>query len=489
MPMPRPPSRRTRRLALATAGSLLTASALAGPGLGTSAAGGHVDAPGVIADPQANITDVYAFTSPDDPAMVTVIADVQPFQLPAGTATPLNYPFAAGGARYEIHVDSHGTGRPDLTYRWTFRTEDRRLFGAGPIATGRVRSLTDPALRFRQTYTLERIRAGRAPQTLVKDAPVAPTRQSAAVMPDYGALRGQATTALPGGGRALATQAAESFQADARVFGYFIAGTAGPVPGYLPAANPLAAINVSSLILQVPKSEVALNGDAARNPVVGVWATVSRPGADLAGDLRTQEATYRQVGRLGNPHIGFALWGSFGATAKPGGPEDRFNARPAEQDHNDRDFLASALDPAPPHKIEAAGGRRAPAGPRTDIRALFLSGIGKDNGAKFGFDLNTQAMNADADPNSLAWADELRLNLTTPVTAAPDRLGVLAGDLQGYPNGRRPNDMIDNSLLRMLEGEPGGPSAAGLLPKPLFDVQPKPASDVFPYLNLPHALP
>ncbi|MEV0530963.1 DUF4331 domain-containing protein [Kitasatospora sp. NPDC050463] len=487
--MSRPPSRRPKRLALVGATSLLTGAALAGPYLGTGAAGGHFDAPGVIADPQANVTDVYAFTSPDDPAMATIIADVQPTQLPATTPTPVNYPFATGGARYEIHVDGRGTGRSDLTYRWTFRTEDRRLFGAGPIAAGPVRSLKDPTLLLRQYYTLERIRSGQAPETLVKDAPVAPTRQSLALMPDYGALRDQATTALPGGGRTVAAQTAESFQADARVFGYFIAGTAGPVPGYVPAANPLAAVNVSSLILQVPKSELALNGDTKRNPVVGVWATVSRPGADLSRDLRTQDATYRQVGRLGNPHIGFALWGTFGGIATPGGPEDRFNTRPADQGRNDQAFLASALDPAPPHKIEAAGGRPAPAGPRTDIRALFLRGIGKDNGAKFGFDLNTQAMNADADPNALAYADELRLNLGTPVTADPDRLGVLAGDLQGYPNGRRPNDMIDNSLLRMLEGEPGSPSAADLLPAPLFDAQPKPAGDVFPYLNLPHALP
>ncbi|MDH6122541.1 hypothetical protein ABH930_006820 [Kitasatospora sp. GAS204A] len=487
--MPRHPARRARRLAFAAATALLTTAAMAGPYVGTSQAGGHFDAPGVIADPQANFTDIYAFSSPDNPDMATIIADVQPTQLPGSTPAPVNYPFATGGARYEIHLDGRGTGGSDITYRWTFRTEDRRLFGAGPIAVGPVRSLNDSTLLFRQYYTLERIRAGQAPEVLVRDAPVAPTQQSSGLMPDYRTLRDQATTALPGGGRSVAAQTAESFQADSRVFGYFILGTAGPVPGYLPAANPLAAVNVSSLILQVPKSELALKGDVSRNPVVGVWATMSRPGADLTKDLRAQDASYRQVGRLGNPHIMFALWGTFGGIATPGGPEDRFNGRPADQDQHDQAFLDSALDPAPPHKIAAAGNFPAPPTPRADIRALFLGGIGKNNGAKFGFDLNTQAMNADADPGALAWADELRLNLGTPVSANPNRFGVLDGDLQGYPNGRRPNDMIDNSLLRMLEGEPGGPSAAGLLPSPLFDLQPKPATDSFPYLNLPHALP
>jgi hypothetical protein len=38
----------------------------------------------------------------------------------------------------------------------------------------------------------------------------------------------------------------------------------------------------------------------------------------------------------------------------------------------------------------------------------------------------------------------LRLNLRIPVTARPNRLGVLAGDNQGWPNGRRlGDDVID----------------------------------------------
>ncbi|MDH6576260.1 DUF4331 domain-containing protein [Kitasatospora sp. MAP5-34] len=489
-PMPSPAPRRNGRLALAATTALLTAATLAGPYLGTSQAGGHFDAPSVIADSQSNFTDVYAFTSPDNPDMATVIADVQPTQLPGSSlgSGAVNYPFATG-ARYEIHVDGRGTGGSDITYRWTFRTEDRRLFGAGPIAAGPVRSLHDGNLLFRQYYTLERIRSGQQPEVLLSDVPVAPTHAGSTLMPDYGALRQEATRTLPGGGRTVTTQSAESFQADARVFGYFVLGTVGPVPGYLPAANPLAAVNVSSLILQVPKKELALGGDPSRNPVVGVWATMSRQGADLGRDLRTQAASYRQVSRLGNPHICFALWGTAGVTTTPGGPEDRFNARPADQDQYDTAFLNSALDPAPPHKIEATGVMSAPQGPRTDIRALYLGGIGKNNGSKFGFDLNTQAMNADADPSALAWADEVRLNLLTPLAARPDPNGVLGGDLQGYPNGRRPNDVIDGPLLRMLEGEPSDRSAAGLLPPPSFDAQPAPAGSVFPYLNLPHAAP
>ena len=41
-------------------------------------------------------------------------------------------------------------------------------------------------------------------------------------------------------------------------------------------------------------------------------------------------------------------------------------------------------------------------------------------------------------------AEVLRLNLTIPVTKNPNRMGVLAGDNQGWPNGRRlGDDVID----------------------------------------------
>lgn len=479
--MPRSVLARSGRLA---ACGVLATAAIGGVFAGTSQAGGHVDSPSVMADPPSNITDVYAFSSPDNPAMATLIMDSFPFEVPGNPA--MNYPFAPG-ARYEIHIDGRGTGVPDTTYRWTFRNEDRRMFGVGPIAAGPVRSLNDPNLVFRQHYTLERIQAGQAPQTLVADGIAAPTSAGTTLMPDYGALRSQATVALPGGGRTVAGQEAESFVADARVFGLFVLGTAGPVPGALPASNPLAVLNVNSLVLQVPKTELALNGNVDRNPVVGVWATMSRPSVDLSKDLKTQTPDFRQVSRLGMPHINFALYGSFGMTALPGGPEDRSNSRTADQDHLDQAFLASSLDPAPPRRIQTVNGFPAPKTPRTDIRALFLSGIGKDNGSPFGIDLNTQAMNADADPKNIVYAEELRLNLTTPISAHPRPGGVLDGDLQGYPNGRRPNDVIDPPLLRMLEGEPKGPSAAGLLPPPITDLQPAPAGNTFPYLNLPHA--
>lgn len=478
-----------RAAVLAATAAALTAASLWGPLTGTSEAGGHIDAPSSVQDTAADLTDVYAFTSPDNTDMVTLIANVRPFEMPGTAANALvDYPFAPG-ARYEIHTDADGDGVPDTTYRWTFRDDDRRPFGLGPkVGPEPVTSLDDRSLGVRQKYTLERVTAA-GTRTLLSDAVAAPTHTGRFLMPDYGKLRTQATRELPGGGRTVAGQVADSFKVDTQVFGLYTAGTRGPVPGWLPDAQPLSALNVNSLIIQVPKREVALKGDPARNPVIGVWGAVSRQGADLGRGLAAQAPVFRQVSRHGNPHVAFTVYGSTIGLTKPGGPEDRFQARAPEDDHLEAGFLADTLDPVPPHRIETAQGFKAPATPRTDIQALFLKGIGKDNGSKFGFDLNTHTMNADADPGRIVMAEELRLNLTTPVTAAPKAMGVLDGDLQGFPNGRRPNDTIDGPLLRMLEGEPARPSPPGLLPKPVVALEVADAQRTFPYLNLPHAGP
>ncbi|MFE3737250.1 DUF4331 domain-containing protein [Streptomyces sp. NPDC059134] len=485
-------SARRRLTALTVAVAALTAGALSGPFTGTGTAGGHIDSPSTLLDPATDLTDVYAFTSPENADLVTLIANVRPFQTPGTAANALvDFPFATG-ARYEIHTDADGDGAPDATYRWTFRDDDRRPFRMGPkVGPLPVTSLDDRSLGVRQKYTLEKITAGGATETLLRDAIAAPTHTGMFLMPAYDRLRNQATRELPGGGRTLATQAADSFKFDTQVLGPYVLGTRGPVPGWLPDAQPLSVLNVNSIVLQVPKRDIALKGDPRRNPVVGVWASVSRPGADLNRSLATQAPTFRQVARQGNPHLPLALFGTTVGLSEPGGPEDRFQTRAPKDDRQDAAFMAATLDPVPPHRFESAQGHTAPATPRLDIQALLMKGISQDkaNGSVFGLDLNAHTMNADADPARIVLAEELRLNLTTPVTAAPKTYGVLDGDLQGFPNGRRLNDHVDGPLLRMLAGEPAKPAPAGLVPDPVVRLEPADAQAVFPYLNLPHAGP
>src|SRR4029078_12185049 len=53
------------------------------------------------------------------------------------------------------------------------------------------------------------------------------------------------------------------------------------------------------------------------------------------------------------------------------------------------------------------------------------------------------------------FADEHRLNLSIPPTAASklSNLGVIGGDLAGYPNGRRLNDDVIDISERVVAGE------------------------------------
>ena len=46
----------------------------------------------------------------------------------------------------------------------------------------------------------------------------------------------------------------------------------------------------------------------------------------------------------------------------------------------------------------------------------------------------------------------LRLNMSVPPTAEPNRLGVLAGDIAGFPNGRRLADDVVDIALQAVEG-------------------------------------
>ena len=55
-------------------------------------------------------------------------------------------------------------------------------------------------------------------------------------------------------------------------------------------------------------------------------------------------------------------------------------------------------------------------------------------------------------PNNVVPSEELRLNVAVPTTARPNRMGVLAGDVQGYPNGRRLDDDIVDISLQAVAG-------------------------------------
>ncbi|GAA1069088.1 DUF4331 domain-containing protein [Kitasatospora nipponensis] len=449
----------------------LATSALAGPGAGVGSASSHREAPLIAADPQVDNTDVYAFTSPDRADTVTLVANWLPFQEPNGG--PNFYPWA-DGAHYDINIDSQGTGHPDLTYRWTFHTEDQRGTNTFLYNNGVVNNLTDPTLLFHQYYTLQELRHGCPPRTLVEHGTAAPSDTGKASMPNYAQLRNQATVQLPGGGQTVATQAADPFFLDLRVFDLLYGANLKET-----GQNTLAGYNVNSLSIQVPKSELAFKGDVGRNPVVGVWSSTEKQTLKLSPGKATAEGRFVQVSRLGNPLVNEVV--------VPAGLKDAFNALPPSEDHNQPALVAKVLDPEVPKLVQAIYGLPAPATPRKDLQEIFLTGIAKAADGPFAVDLNSQLMNQDIDVRQFVAAEELRLNMSTPVTAKPDRLGVLNGDFQGFPNGRRPGDDVVDIALQVMEGATPGHLIPALAAGDGVNGPDVPFGAAFPYVALPYA--
>lgn len=302
----------------------------------TGTASSHREAPMIAGDPRNDNTDVYAFVSPDKTGTVTLMANFIPFEEPNGG--PNFYQFDVN-SRYNIKIDSNGDAVPDVVYQWTFRNEDRRGNGTFLYDNGPVTSLNDKNLLFKQRYKLTRSTA-HGTRTLVANGVVAPSNTGPASMPDYGALRAQSIKTLPGGGKVFAGQSDEAFFADLRVFDLLYGGNLSEV-----GQDTLKGYNVHSLALQVPKNEIALKGDARRNPVVGVWSTVDK----------WSPKGYVQVSRLGQPLVNEVV--------VPAGLKDAFNALSPHQDAGVPAVVKRVTNPEVPKLLAAIYGLKAPKTP------------------------------------------------------------------------------------------------------------------------------
>ena len=118
--------------------SVLVASAVA---VALSSGSSHREAPGSSLDPTGDWTDVYFFTPNDDPGSVAVVANVIPFEDPAGG--PLFYSLDPN-ARYYINFDNTGDGRPDVRYRFQVKDKIDKQTRLALGASGPVTSVRDP---------------------------------------------------------------------------------------------------------------------------------------------------------------------------------------------------------------------------------------------------------------------------------------------------------------------------------------------------------
>ncbi|MGE3273590.1 MAG: DUF4331 domain-containing protein [Vicinamibacterales bacterium] len=426
------------------------------PGLASS----HREAPLIAQDPMADNTDVYAFRSPDEPDKVTLISNFIPFQSPDGG--PNFYQFDPNVV-YAIHVDNDGDAVEDITYEWRFTTEVRNP-GTFLYNTGPVTSLDDPDLNVRQFYSLTRIDGPRrtGARTLIEGRlPVPPPNIGPRSTPEYGRLAG-AIHELRGGGRVFAGQRDEGFYVDLAVFDLLGVGS-GEVQ------DSTAGYNVSSLAIQVPmdqltRSHAMPSGPDDPSAIIGVWSTASRyavrtlmPGGEVhSGDLV-------QVSRLGNPLVNEAVIDL--------ARKDAFNSL---EPTGDAVALDRVTDPEVPKLLEAIFGVQSPPAPRTDLVTIFLTGLPGLN-----------------QPASVTPAEMLRLNMGVPPAAAPERMGVLRGDIAGFPNGRRVGDDVTDIVLQAAAGATPLTPAYNRSPNNTLgdgvDRNDVPYLSQFPYLGIPHA--
>ncbi|MFG3689617.1 DUF4331 domain-containing protein [Micromonospora sp. NPDC047740] len=468
-------SRRSVRACYASAGVLALIAGTGGAGLVSEVAGAssHREAPLIAGDPEVDNTDVYAFVSPDKQDTVTLIANWLPFEEPNGGP---NFYFFKPGARYDINIDNNGDAKADITYRWVFTNDDKRDGTTFLYNNGVVNNLTDPTLLFKQKYTLTEIRGGES-RVLVQDGTAAPSDVGPASMPDYGRLRQQAILPVEGGGQTYAGQTEDPFFLDLRVFDLIYGANLSER-----GQDTLAGYNVQTVALQVPKSALALNGDDTRNPVVGIWSTTSQQGMQVSQPRAGGDQV--QVSRLGNPLVNELV--------PAANQKDAFNASTPADDSKNQQLINRILNPELPQVIQKLYNIPAPATPRNDLAEIFLTGIAKnaptlDNTkAPIQADLNSQILNADVDAASFVPSEMLRLNMSVPVTANPNRLGVLGGDLQGFPNGRRLTDDVLDIELQAFEGAAQtGQLVPALAAGDEVNTNNVPFGNTFPYLALP----
>lgn len=508
-------SAKWKRGAAAGAGFALIATLVATTtGPQSLSASSHREAPLIAGDPRADNTDVYAFVSPDDEDSVTMIANWLPFSEPNGG--PNFYPWADGdgatsGASYKINIDNDGDAVADIVYEWLFTTETKDP-GQFLVNTGPFSSVTDDTLNVYQTYDLNVTDVDAGTTDLVlDDAIAAPSISGAVSTPEYQPLVDEAVasgseTTDGSDLTSFAGQADDPFFLDLRVFDLLYG--AGVVPEV--GEDTLAGYNVNTIALQVPKDDLALNENSGDNPVIGVWSTTDRFVQTEGGttdDDSDDQFDRVQVSRLGNPLVNEVVL--------PLALKDAFNSIAPSVDATLVDDPAtdaneSALEnvqfPILPPLVQGIYGQPVPgdtAGTpqdtsdddaRTDLVEIFLQGVSVANGGlgdpdqnpALAADLNSLGLNADVD--SIVPSEMLRLNMSVPVTAEPSAAGVLGGDFQGFPNGRRLADDVVDIELAVAEGAvfKDGADVSALAPFDSVDRNDRDFKDEFPYVANPH---
>ena len=402
----------------------------------------HREAPEISKDPVADNTDTYAFVSPDKPDTVTIITNYIPLEGPDGGPNFFEF---GDDVLYSIYIDNDGDAKPDIVYDFRFHSKLRNpntfLYNTGPIG-----SLKDPNWNRRQFYSVTR-RSGHGPHEIGKGLASPPCNIGPRSTPGYAALAQAAVHHLPSGETVFAGQRNDGFFVDLGAI--FDLGDLRPfqnlhlIPS--PAAksvDSLAKLNVHTIAIQVPIKHLTRDGSRPTDPsrskaVLGIWGGASRRRVkvtDAANDAKGESGAWVQVSRLGNP--------LFNEVIVPLGKKDRWNGTHPAGDWAFAQYvkhpeLAKLLPVLYPGVFPHLAGLKAE---RADLVAILLTGL--PSGIIPGFQNFT----------GKTLADMLRLNVAIPPASKPNALGILGGDLAGFPNGRRVADDVVTIELRAIAG-------------------------------------
>lgn len=475
-------------------------------GLGATGtfASSHREAPAITQYPKLDGTDLYVFKSyePGRSNFVTIIANYVPLQDPWGGP---NYFTMDPDGVYEIHIDTNGDAREDLTYQFRFKYDLKNialnvggqqvkipLRNAGQIATG-----DDSAQNDAESYTVQVVRGPRlTPQpsiALVSNAAGGATQFAKPIdniglksIPDYAAYAAAHVynVNVPGcstPGRMFVGQRKEGFGVNlGEIFDLVNIPVDRVIGSRSGSTNATAGDNITSIAMELPISCIT-----GSDPVIGVWTTSSLPRTRLVGNepLRqiVADRNLQQVSRLGMPLVNEIVIGL--------ADKDTFNASEPKDDAQFATYVTNPTLPALLEILFGSAGVQAPTVfPRVDLVAAFLTGVTGVN-----------------KPANVVASEMIRLNTALPATpkGSQNSLGAAACfvdgalvlsnpgcDPAGFPNGRRPGDDVVDVELRVAMGYllppgDGKPASADL---PYTDgvlVEDSQFDDTFPYLTTP----
>jgi hypothetical protein len=421
-------------------------------------ASSHREAPFIATQPKVDASDFYMFSSYEAgrSGYVTLIANYLPLQDPYGGP---NYFSLDPNALYEIHIDNNGDAKEDITFQFRFQNTLRAKtlsIGGKDVAIpliqfGPVSAPKDANLNLNESFTVDIVRGDRRTGThgaivnasggsATFDKPV--DNIGTKTIADYAAYAAQHiyTVTIPGCAQPAKLFVGQRKDPFAVNLGAIFDLVNAPVsvitdPALINAAtNTLDDKNVTTLALEVHQSCLTQGNEK----VIGGWTTASlRQGSLLnpvpaAGHQKTAKVggAWTQVSRLGMPLVNEVV---IGLPMK-----DRFNGSKPKDDAQFADFVTNPTLPALISAVLNAGNIAPTNIPRTDLATVFLTGVAGVN----------QPANAVA-------SEMLRLNTSTPPVGlgTQNRLGVIGGDLAGFPNGRRPHDdVVDVSLVAVMGG-------------------------------------